>query len=321
MGGQRNESQATGAQSHDPDYPEKFLKFMRTGWRDSDLSVARRPEADRYAARRAALSAAFPGETLIIPSGQEVVRANDCAYRFRPGSDFVYLTGEHDPDAVLVMHASGEAELYVRPRSPRSTDEFFRDRSYGELWIGRRHTLAEKSIELGIDTVSLAELPAVLDGCAPGRTRVLRGYDSGVDTAVRGHAGRDAELAQYLSEARLVKDAWEVDVLQAAIDATVRGFEDVARVLPADRPVPERLIEGVFGFRISPDGARVLFTYARMHGDLYDAGLLNLKSGEYKTLDQQIRMPPYLLTDDGARVAYIIAEPKREGVYVAEKVP
>lgn len=254
MGGQRNESQATGTQSHDPDYPEKFLKFMRTGWLDGDLAVARCPEADRYAARRAALAAAFPGETLVIPSGNEVVRANDCTYRFRPGSDFAYLTGEHDPDAVLVVHASGEAELYVRPRSPRSTDEFFRDRSYGELWIGRRYTLAEKAVELGIDTVSLAELPAVLDGCAPGRTRVLRGYDPSVDTAVRGHAGRDAELAQYLSEARLVKDAWEIDALQAAIDATVRGFEDVARVLPADRPAPERLIEGVFGLRARHDG-------------------------------------------------------------------
>ena len=40
-----------------------------------------------------------------------------------------------------------------------------------------------------------------------------------------------------------------------------------------------------------------------------------------KTLDQQIRMPPYLLTDDGTKVAYIVADPKREGVYVADKVP
>lgn len=84
---------------------------------------------------------------------------------------------------------------------------------------------------------------------------------------------------------------------------------------------PKKLIEGVYGFRLSPDGSRVLYTYARMQGDLYDTGVLNLKTGEFKTLDQQIRMPPYLLTDDGSKVAYIIAEPKREGVYVADKVP
>lgn len=91
-----------------------------------------------------------------------------------------------------------------------------------------------------------------------------------------------------------------------------------------ERPTKEaikKLIEGVFGFRLSTDGQRVLFTYARMQGDLYDTGVLNLKSGEYKTLDQQIRMPPYLLDDAGTKVAYIIAEPKREGVYVADKVP
>jgi hypothetical protein len=84
---------------------------------------------------------------------------------------------------------------------------------------------------------------------------------------------------------------------------------------------PKKLIEGVYGFKISPDGQRVLFTYARMQGDLYDTGVLNLKTGEYKTVDQQIRMPPFMLSADGAKVAYIIADPKREGVYVADKVP
>jgi hypothetical protein len=84
---------------------------------------------------------------------------------------------------------------------------------------------------------------------------------------------------------------------------------------------PKKLIEGVFGFRLSTDGARALYTYARLNGDLYDTGVLNLKSGEYKTLEQQVRMPPYFLDDSGTKVAYIVAEQKREGVYVADKVP
>src|SRR5262249_43475337 len=117
-------------------------------------------------------------------------------------------------------------------------------------------TLAEKSAELGIDTADLATLPAVLDGLAPGRTRVLRGYDPLVDAAIRvtDDGSRDAELARTLSELRLVKDEWEVAQLQDAVDATVRGFEDAARVLPADRPVSERLLEGVFGLRARHDG-------------------------------------------------------------------
>ncbi|HEX6500751.1 MAG TPA: aminopeptidase P family protein [Micromonosporaceae bacterium] len=253
--------QADGTRSHDPDYPEKFLAFMRTGWRDTTLDVAPRDEAPQHAKRRAALSAAFAGDTLVIPTGREMVRANDTFFPFRPGSDFVWLTGEHDPDAVLVMRPNGsghDATLYVRPRSPRDTDEFFKDRAYGELWIGRRHTLAEKAAELGVETAHLDGLPAVLDDLAPGRTRVLRGLDATVDAAVRPtDPARDQELAAHLSELRLVKDEWEIAQLRDAIDATVRGFEDVARVLPADRPVSERLLDGVFGLRARHDGNTV----------------------------------------------------------------
>jgi Xaa-Pro aminopeptidase len=251
--------EAVTSQSHDPEYPAALLEFMRTGWHDRVLPATTRTEAANYATRRAAVSAAFPGETLVIPSGGERTRANDTVYPFRPGSDFVYLTGEHDPDAVLVLAADGSPTLFVRPRSPRDTDEFFRDRAYGELWIGRRHTLAEKAEELGVPTAHLDTLGGVLDRVAPADTRVLRGVDRWVDRLVRrtGDGSRDRELAQHLSDLRLVKDAWEVAQLRDAIDATVRGFEDVARVLPADRPVSERLLDGVFGLRARFDGNAV----------------------------------------------------------------
>ena len=250
-----------GSESHDPAFPEKFLAFMREGWQDSTLPVGPRPQVPNYAKRRAAVSAAFPGETLVIPTGGEKVRANDTSHPFRPGSDFVYLTGDHDPDSVLVLRpgpSGHDATLYMLPRSSRQSDEFFRSR-HGELWVGRRHTLAEKSTELGLETAPLTELPAALADCAPGRTRVLRGFDAGVDAAIRPYdrdaAGtRDRELAQTIAELKLVKDEWEIAQLQDAIDATVRGFEDAARVLPADRPVPERLLEGVFGLRARHDG-------------------------------------------------------------------
>jgi len=249
------EERPAGTQSHDPDYPEKLLEFMRTGWHDTNRETALRPEASRHAARRARLSAAFPGETLVIPTGREKVRANDSHYLFRPGSDLLWLTGEHDPDAVLVCHPTGDAVLYVRPRSPRDTDEFFRDRVHGELWIGRRHTLAEKSAELGVATADLSALPEVLAGLAPARTRVLRGYDPTVDAGVLPYGEqRDDELAWTLGELRLPKDEWEIAQLQDAVDVTVLGFADVARILPADRPVSERLLDGVFALRARHDG-------------------------------------------------------------------
>src|SRR4051794_40057955 len=232
---------------------------MRGGWRDTALDASPVPQAPHHAKRRALVAEAFPGETLVVPSGRQKVRANDTEHPFRPGTDHMWLAGEHDPEAVLVITPGGESTLFVRPRSPRDTNEFFADRMYGELWIGRRHTLTEKASALGVETADLATLQTVLDGLAPGRTRVLRGYDPVVDAAVRvtDDGTRDAELARVLSEARLVKDDWEVAQLQDAIDATVRGFEDVARVLPADRPVKERLLEGVFGLRARTDGNEV----------------------------------------------------------------
>ncbi|MFF0318099.1 aminopeptidase P family protein [Micromonospora sp. NPDC005252] len=253
-----------GTESHDPDFPDAFLSFMRQGWRDTELPVTPRPEAPNYAKRRAALSAAFPGETLVIPTGGEKVRANDTTYPFRPGSDFAYLTGDHDPDSVLVLRPNGsghDATLFMRPRSSRETDEFFRSR-HGELWVGRRHTLGEKATELGMPTADLSGLEAALADLAPGRTRVLRGFDAQVDAAVRPYDGvraegqppRDRELAIAISEQKLVKDEWEIAQLQDAVNATVRGFEDVARILPADRAVSERLLEGIFALRARHDG-------------------------------------------------------------------
>ncbi|BCJ45591.1 Xaa-Pro aminopeptidase 1 [Actinoplanes ianthinogenes] len=252
---------APKTESHDPAFPEAFLQFMRTGWREDPISITPLPEVPNYAKRRAALSEAFPGETLIIPSGNEKVRANDTDYPFRPGSDFFYLTGDRDPDSVLILHPSGsghEAVLFTRERNSKDTDRFFRDRN-GELWIGRTHTLAEKSAELGLETASLGHLGSALALSAPGRTRVLRGLDANVDRAILAYEPdrsqpRDRELAWVLSELKLVKDEWEIAQLQAAVDATVLGFEDVARVLPADRGVKERLLEGVFGLRARHDG-------------------------------------------------------------------
>ncbi len=259
---EQSDGTQTGAktESHDPDFPEAFLQFMRSGWRNDPLTVTPRPEVPNYAKRRSALSEAFPGETLIIPTGGERVRANDTDFRFRPGSDFVYLTGDQDPDSVLMLRPSGsghDAVLYTRQRSSRENDEFFRSRD-GELWVGRRQTLSEKSTALGIETASYGELGPALAGCAPARTRVLRGLDPNIDRAVLAYdpagAGRDRELAGRISEMKLIKDEWEIAQLQDAIDATVRGFEDVARVLPADRGISERVLEGVFGLRSRVDG-------------------------------------------------------------------
>src|SRR5689334_6063028 len=86
--------------SHDPKRPQKLLDFMLTGWADRDAGQHAEGQAAPYRrARRTRLAERFPGEVLVVPSGGLKVRANDTDFRFRPGSDFSWLAGSHQPNA------------------------------------------------------------------------------------------------------------------------------------------------------------------------------------------------------------------------------
>jgi len=249
---------AAGTVRHDIKVPEPLRKFMAQGWAEpAALDIEPEPAAPYCAKRRAALSARFPGEALVVPTGGPKVRANDTDYPFRAGSDFYWLTGELEPDAVLVMTPEGDghaATLFVAPRSDRSSMAFYTDRRYGELWVGPRRGVPETAAALAIDCRALDELPGVLESLPDG-TRVLRGYDERVDAAVPAAVGeRDAELATTLSELRLVKDDHEIAMLEEAVAATVRGFEDVVRELPRAVESSERWIEGTFDRRARVEG-------------------------------------------------------------------
>ena len=137
-------AQELHTEAHDPAVPEAYAAFMRTGWGDRELDLPRQPVADLAAARRDKLAGMFPGERLVLPAGTFKVRSNDTDYKFRPDTAHTYFSGNQTSDAVLVVE-DGESVLYARPRSARDTDEFFRDRQYGELWVGRRPSLHELS--------------------------------------------------------------------------------------------------------------------------------------------------------------------------------
>ncbi|MFE7777267.1 aminopeptidase P family protein [Streptomyces sp. NPDC057445] len=242
----RPSSQSPGTGSHDLPVSPELAKFMRTGWAATPLpSDVRVPAHAMTPARRARLSARFPGERLLVPAGELKVRSNDCDHRFRPHSAYAWLTGltgEDQAGHVLVMEPSGpaghEPVLYLRPRSSRGTggdEEFYRDRRYGEFWVGRRPDLAEAERLTGIRCAHLDGI----DRLPPGRS-----------------ATTDPALAGALSELRLVKDHWEVGQLQLAVDQTTAGFEDVVRALPRalTHERGERWIEGVFGLRARLEG-------------------------------------------------------------------
>lgn len=238
-----------GSASHDPDRPAALLEFMATGWapREEDLPLEH-PAAPHRARRRAALAHRFSGERLVIPTGGYKTRANDTEYRFRPATEFAHLVGSHEPDAVLVVE-NGRSVLYQAPVMDRSTPAFFTDRVYGELWVGPRPSLEHTQALLGVETRPLEELDKL-----SGKARVVRGHDARVEQLFETDEEADKELTTFLSELRLVKDAHEVAQLQDAVDATVRGFEDVVRQLDRAQQTSERWVEGVFGLRARVEG-------------------------------------------------------------------
>ena len=230
-------------ESHDPAVPEAYSTFMRQGWGDRDVELPAHPITEPAAARRLKLAEMFPGERLVLPSGTFKVRSYDTDYRFRPDTAHTYFSGNQTSDAVLVIQ-DGEAVLYARPSSSRDTDEFFRDRMYGELWVGRRPSLKEISDSLGLEVRHIDELAPALGGT--GKTRVHRGVSSLVDTMVAGDDALDADFARVVSEMRLIKDDWEIGELETACDITTLGFEDSVAEWSRVLEFGERWIEGTF---------------------------------------------------------------------------
>src|SRR5688572_20523088 len=165
--------------------PKALLDFMMTEWRAPDARLPK-PIANArvHHARRRELSALFPGELLLVPTGQEKVRANDTLYRFRPGSDFFYLTGNVEPDCVLAMvpeTAGGHRDvLFVEPNPGRSDATFYTDRAKGELWVGPRLGVQQSRARYGVhESRGLPELKPFLAEHAGGKLRLLRGHAPG----------------------------------------------------------------------------------------------------------------------------------------------
>jgi Xaa-Pro aminopeptidase len=247
--------------SHDTVPPPALLDFMMKRWKPAAKKLPPKlKNAAAFKARRRALSKLFPGETLIVATGHEKVRANDTHYRFRPGSDFYYLTGNTEPDCVLVLQpkeGGGHTDiLFVEPNPGRGDSTFFTDRVKGELWVGPRLGVKESQARFDVDEArglnELKDYLAGLSGAVSRPTRVLRGYSPKVDTAVPEGGERDKALAQALSEMRLLKDEQELRELQASIDSTQRGFEDVIRGLKTAKT--ERYVEGIFNLRARVEG-------------------------------------------------------------------
>ncbi|MFX0538295.1 aminopeptidase P family protein [Ornithinimicrobium sp. Y1847] len=265
---------------------EAFRSFMSSGWSPRSTELPDLTEAARYAAtRREQVSAAFPGERVVVPAGGLKIRSNDTDYVFRPHSAFAHLTGlgaDREPDAVLVLEPRAkdqggghEAVLYFYPLADRDSEEFFADSRVGEFWVGTRPTLSSAAAELGVATRHLDELrDALAKDAGPGgvQLRVVRDADAQVaamvdevrtqvglttdEAAVTAAQESDVELARSLSTQRLVKDEWEVRQMEEAVQGTATAFDAVVAELPeaVRRGRGERWVEGVFGLHARHSG-------------------------------------------------------------------
>ena len=125
--------------------------------------------------RRQLMRMAGHDAILILPAAPERIRSNDSHYPYRQDSDFWYLTGFDEPEAVLVLvpgRKHGETLLFCRERDPER-----------EAWDGPRAG-QEGAVEgYGMDDAyPIADMDEILPGLIEGRIRVYY------------HFGRDAEF-------------------------------------------------------------------------------------------------------------------------------
>src|SRR5438093_3933519 len=245
-----------------------------------------------------------PNSVAIIPAARESVRSHDTHYRYRQNSDFFYLTGFEEPDAIAVVAPAKEKKftLFVRPRD--------RER---EIWEGYRAGVdgavsdysADEAFPLSEFDEKLAE---ILDGpsalyYAFGHTtpemdqKIIRQL-----TLMRETNRKPLEPPQtivdpssIIHEMRVFKSNDEIEIMQRAADIAAEAHvEAMKAVRPGMKEYEvEALIESVFRRHgaagpsytsIIGSGANAtILHYIDNTGTLSDGDLLLIDAGaEYK---------------------------------------
>ncbi|MBB1088324.1 aminopeptidase P N-terminal domain-containing protein [Lysobacter sp. SG-8] len=201
------------------------------------LSIPLRNHARR---RRQLMRMAGDDAILILPAAAERVRSRDTHYPYRQDSDFWYLAGFPEPEAVLVLvpgRAHGESLLFCRERDPER-----------EGWDGPRIG-PEGTVEtLGFDDAfPITDLDDILPGLLEGRSRVYYhfGRDQEFDLKLIGWLNRVRaqvrhgaqppheflELGHLLDEMRLFKDRDELRLMRRASEITMQAHAAAMRVV------------------------------------------------------------------------------------------
>lgn len=193
---------------------------------------------EEYQARRAALAQRLPdGAIAIIPAADELLRNGDAHFRFRQDSNFYYLTGFNEPDAVLIIAKGLGAGsiLFNRSRNPAQ-----------EQWTGKRLGQDDAAAVLGIDTAfPIDSFPSKLPELLLGKTAVYfpmgrhPAYEKVVLESMqilknqirRGVQGPESlcEIDPIIGEMRLIKSEAEIDLMRRAAAISVAAHQRAMR--------------------------------------------------------------------------------------------
>jgi Xaa-Pro aminopeptidase len=269
------------------------------------------PSSFHTANRQKLASAIGPGAVAIIDTADVLRRPGDFEHPFRPDSNFYYLTGIDEPDAVLVL-APGHPNKKLREvLFLRETSDFI------ALWAGRRLTQKAGSERSGIPTVMwLSELENVLSrALARVKTVYLNAdftlEDGPLDPSQRRAAALRTQLplhelftaAPILSDLRTIKTSEEVSQIRRAIEMTGRGLTKAWRAMKSG--LPEYALEAELTAEFTRQGAT-----GSAFGAIIAAGK-NATVIHYATGDATLAGGDLVLFDVGAEAGYYAADISR----------
>lgn len=239
-------------------------------------------------------------------------RNNDVDYKFRPDSNFYYLTGFDEPEAVAVLipdHPDTRFVLFVLPRDREK-----------ETWNGRRAGVEGAKKSYGADAAyTVDELDSKLPKLLENRERLyyrtgkndafdqrILGWIEKIRTQVRSGVFAPSQIADpatLVHEHRLFKTKEEIDILQKAGDITLEAHLDAMR---ESRP-------GNYEFQVE---AAVDFTFRRRGGS--GAGYPSIVASgpnattlHYITNNRKIEDGDLMLLDAGCEFGYYTADVTR----------
>lgn len=240
-------------------------------------------------------------DVAIIPSAKEVVRSHDTNYRFRQNSDFLYLTGFDEPDAIAVIrphHVEHPYILFVRPRDAEK-----------ELWDGVRAGVeGAKELYGASEAFPIAEFETKLPELLTDRTNLI--YRLGTDTELDGKIIKQlatlramtrrgvispltiTDIAKVVHEMRAIKTDAEIKLIERA--AQISAEAHLAAMKTVKPGMYEYEIEALVDYTFRRHGCAAS-SYGSIVGGGNNATILH-----YVKNDAQLKDGELLLLDAGA---------------------